>query len=63
MPQRYRVSGTSKVFGFEPGKTFERELDPVQEERLLQGGAIKKVRPRPAKKSGRSKAGSADNKE
>lgn len=44
MPQRYRVSGASKVFGVAPGGTFERELDPVQEERLLKGGAITKVR-------------------
>lgn len=49
MPQQYKVSGTSKVFGLEPGTTFERKIDPVQEERLLKGGAITKVRRSPAK--------------
>lgn len=43
---KYRVTAPSKVFGVEPGKTFEREIDPVQEARLIDSGAITKVRRR-----------------
>ena len=39
----YRVSGASKVFGVEPGETFEREIPPEQEAQLLAGGAIELV--------------------
>lgn len=40
---KYRVAGSRRVFGVEPGDTFERDIDPVTEERLLQGGAITRV--------------------
>lgn len=39
----YRA-GPSKVFGVEPGETFEREIPPAQEARLLTSGAIKESR-------------------
>ena len=49
--QKYRVTAPSKVFGVSPGDTFERELEPIQEARLLDSGAISKVAPKKAAKS------------
>lgn len=43
MAQKYRVTASSKVFRVEPGDTFERDLDPVTEARLIDSGAIEKV--------------------
>ena len=40
--QAYRVSGSQPVFGHQPGETFERDIAPEQEARLLASGAIKK---------------------
>jgi hypothetical protein len=36
----YRVTSKHRVLGHEPGTVFEDELDPVQEARLLAGGAL-----------------------
>lgn len=46
-PTEYQV-GPSEVFGHAPGKRFKAILDPVQEARLIAGGAIKKVGSTPA---------------
>ena len=44
---RYRVVGTHEVLGHAPGESFEADLDPVQERRLIAGGHIARVgRPR-----------------
>lgn len=40
MAKRYRVTAPTAVLDTEPGKTFEAELDPIQEERLLVGGHL-----------------------
>jgi hypothetical protein len=37
----YRVSGTRKVFGHEPGTTFKRDIPAAQEASLMKSGAIK----------------------
>lgn len=41
--RKYRVCGTSRVFGNEPGSTFMRELDPAHERRLIEAGSIARV--------------------
>lgn len=50
---KYKVCGTAAVLEHAPGKTFTADLDSVQEQRLLDGGAIKRVggdgRPAPEK--------------
>lgn len=48
---KYKVAGSRRVFGVEPGDTFERDIDPVTEERLLQGGAITRVSTRSYRRS------------
>lgn len=40
--EKYRVSGPHAVFGHAPDETFEREIPPEQEARLLASGALKK---------------------
>lgn len=37
---RYRVTAKSRVLGHEPDTTFEADLDPNQERRLLESGAL-----------------------
>jgi len=39
-PVKYRVNASTAVLGHEPGETFEADLDPVLEQRLLDGGAL-----------------------
>lgn len=36
----YRVNGKHRVLDQEPGTTFEAELAPIQEARLLEAGAL-----------------------
>jgi hypothetical protein len=38
--QTYRVNAPTAVLDHEPGDTFEADLDPVQEGRLLAGGHL-----------------------
>lgn len=49
-PRRtYRVCGAFRVFGYEPGETFDKQLDVRQERRLLNSGAIEiHTPPKPA---------------
>jgi hypothetical protein len=49
---QYRVSGTQKVFGHEPGAVFTAVLDPEQESRLLERGSITRVVKDAPKKAG-----------
>lgn len=37
---RYRVTAPSRVLGHEPDSTFEADLPPDQEKRLLASGAL-----------------------
>lgn len=46
---KYRVAGTTAFLGYQPGDTFEADLDPGQERRALERGSIKKVGATPAK--------------
>ena len=41
----YRVGGELPVLGRDPGSTFEAELDPEHEARLLERGSLTRVRP------------------
>lgn len=43
--RNYEVSAPSAVLGHGPGESFEADLDPVQEARLLAGGALKVKEP------------------
>lgn len=56
MAQRYRVSGPNRVFGREPGTTFEREIPAEQEARLLASGALTRTK-KPARASASSRRG------
>lgn len=38
--EEFRVSGTSRVFGHEPGDVFEQEIPEPQRSQLIEGGAI-----------------------
>lgn len=42
-PRTYRVTAPSEVLGQKSGTEFKAELDPVQEQRLLTGGALEVV--------------------
>ena len=42
--ESYEVTATSAVLGHEPGSTFEALLPEIQEQRLIEGGAIRKKR-------------------
>lgn len=51
---KYKVVGGFKVFGTEPGETFDADLDEFDESRLISGGHIVAV--------GATKAAKADDK-
>jgi hypothetical protein len=38
--RKYRVNAPTPVLDHEPGETFEADLDPTLEARLLAGGAL-----------------------
>jgi len=42
----YEVGAKSRVLGHEPGTQFEADLDPKQEARLIDSGALKTVAPK-----------------
>lgn len=42
--KKYEVVGPFVTLETAPGGTFERELDPVMEQRLLEQGAIREVK-------------------
>ena len=44
----YRVVGVHRVFDTEPGQTFERQLSPEEEQRLVAERSIEKVGAEPA---------------
>ena len=52
MPTRTYEVGPVRVFDHEPGSTFEADLDPVQEARLIESGALQiadgSAEPRPS---------------
>jgi hypothetical protein len=41
---KYKVTGVAPVFKTRPGEFFEADLDPVQEQRLIDCGAIQPVK-------------------
>jgi hypothetical protein len=48
-PRRYEVTGTRPVLDHQPGEIFEADIPLEQEERLVQGGAIRVIPVEPVK--------------
>lgn len=46
---RYRVSGSQRVLGHEPGSRFEADLDPAHETRLIGAGHLTRLAEREKK--------------
>jgi hypothetical protein len=44
-PSRYKVTGTQPVLGHAPGSTFEDDLEPDLEARMLARGSLTKLEP------------------
>jgi hypothetical protein len=40
---KYKVTGPTAFMGFQPGETFEADLEPGLEERALERGSITKA--------------------
>lgn len=40
---RYEVTGRNQVFGHNPGDRFDADIPEVQEQRLVQGGHIRRL--------------------
>ena len=48
----YEVTGPLAYMDYQPGETFEADLDPDQEARALERGAISIVKPNKKKEAG-----------
>lgn len=41
--RRYQVTGIQPVLDHQPGEVFEADIDPVQEQRLVASGALRRI--------------------